>query len=203
MIVILDYGMGNLHSILKAFKRIGVDAMVSSRIEDIEKATKFILPGVGHFKKGMENLRKLGFVDILNKKVIQDKTPLLGICLGMQLLTKHSEEGDAKGLGWFDAETIKLNFPDPKFKIPHMGWDTLNIKKQNTIFSDVEEDALFYFVHSFHVKCNDPENILSTTTYGLEFVSAIQKENILGMQFHPEKSHKNGLQILKNFAGKI
>ena len=199
MIVIIDYGMGNLHSVLKAFRRIGADAIVSSKGEDIQKAEKLVLPGVGHFKKGMENLEKRGLIEILNKKIIGEKTPILGICLGMQLFTKFSEEGDAGGLGWIDAKTIKFNLGD-KFRVPHMGWNNIKIEKDNKIFSNLNKEDYFYFVHSFHVNCKNKEDILSITEYGKKFISAIQKENIIGVQFHPEKSHDAGLEILKNFA---
>ena len=199
MIVIIDYGMGNLHSVLKAFRRIGADAIVSSKGEDIQKAEKLVLPGVGHFKKGMENLEKRGLIEILNKKIIGEKTQILGICLGMQLFTKFSEEGDAGGLGWIDARTIKFNLGD-KFRVPHMGWNNIKIEKDNKIFSNLNKEDYFYFVHSFHVNCKNKEDILSITEYGKKFISAIQKENIIGVQFHPEKSHDAGLEILKNFA---
>ncbi|MBS3157311.1 imidazole glycerol phosphate synthase subunit HisH [Candidatus Woesearchaeota archaeon] len=199
MIVIIDYGMGNLHSVLKAFRRIGADAIVSSKKEDIAKAEKLVLPGVGHFKRGMENLREMGLIGALNKKVIEEKTPILGICLGMQLFTKFSEEGDAGGLGWIDAKTIKFNLGD-KFRVPHMGWNNIKIEKDNKIFSNLNKEDYFYFVHSFHVNCKNKEDILSITEYGKKFISAIQKENIIGVQFHPEKSHDAGLEILKNFA---
>jgi len=133
------------------------------------------------------------------KKVIEEKTPILGICLGMQLFTKFSEEGDAGGLGWIDARTIKFNLGD-KFRVPHMGWNNIKIEKDNKIFSNLNKEDYFYFVHSFHVNCKNKEDILSITEYGKKFISAIQKENIIGVQFHPEKSHDAGLEILKNFA---
>lgn len=202
MITIIDYGMGNLHSVLKAFRRIGADVIVSSEAGDIEKAEKLVLPGVGHFKKGMENLRKMGLIEVLNRKVTWGKTPILGICLGMQLFTKFSEEGNAKGLGWIDAKTIKLNLGE-NFRIPHMGWNNMKIEKNNKIFSGLNKEDCFYFVHSFHVNCENKEDILGITEYGKKFVSAIQKGNIFGVQFHPEKSHDAGLEILKNFSGGI
>ncbi len=198
MIVIVDYGMGNLHSVYKALERLNVKAIVSSSPKDIEKADKLILPGVGHFKKGMENLKSLNLIPILNKKVLEEKTPILGICLGIQLFTKHSEEGNVPGLGWIDAETVKLK--DINLKIPHMGWNSINIKKQNPIFSNINQDEQFYFVHSYHVAPKDKEIVSSTSSYGKEFVSSIRKDNIYGVQFHPEKSHSAGLKILKNFA---
>lgn len=202
MIVIIDYGVGNLHSVLKSFKILGVEAVISSKIEDIEKADKLVLPGVGHFKKGMDNLREIGLINILNKKVLKEKTPILGICLGMQLFTKFSEEGNVKGLGWFDANTVKLK-SDSKFRVPHIGWNNIIIHKDHPLFGDVGLDESFYFVHSFYVVCNNKADVLSTTKYGKMFSSAIQKDNIIGTQFHPEKSYKGGLQILKNFVEKI
>jgi glutamine amidotransferase len=204
MIVIVDYGMGNLWSVLKAFKRINADAIVSSEIEDIKNAGKLILPGVGHFRNGMDKLKKLNLIDILNEKVLLQKTPILGICLGVQLFTKHSEEGDCEGLGWLDARTIKFNFNklNSIYKIPHMGWNSIKPEKDCILFDGLEKDALFYFVHSFHVCPDKKDDIASTTEYNIRFVSSIQKDNIYGTQFHPEKSHKNGLKILENFVGK-
>lgn len=202
MIVILDYGMGNLHSVLKAFRRIGAKAVVSSKIEDIEKANKLVLPGVGNFKKGMENLKSLGIMQIFNKRIIDERIPILGICLGMQLFTKFSEEGNVPGLGWIDAETTKFGYNN-SLRVPHMGWNNVGIKKKSGLFFNVEKNDSFYFVHSFYVKCNNETDILGTTKYGNEFVSSIQKNNIFGTQFHPEKSHDCGLQILRNFVEKI
>ncbi len=197
MIVIIDYGMGNLHSVYKALKRLNAEVIISSSPNNIEKADKLILPGVGHFKRGMENLKSLNLIEILNKKVLEDKTPILGICLGIQLFTKHSQEGDFPGLSWIDANTVKFN--SDSLKIPHMGWNSINIKKNNSLFSDLNQEGQFYFVHSYHVVPEDRSIISSTTKYGIEFVSSISKENIFGVQFHPEKSHSSGLQILKNF----
>lgn len=202
MLVVIDYGMGNLHSVQKALKRIGVESRVSSSKNDIEAAEKLILPGVGHFKNGMDNLRRSGLDTILNKKVIQDKTPILGICLGMQLFTLSSEEGNASGLGWINAHTVKFNFAgNPgSVKVPHMGWNGLDIKKQGQISKEITQDDMFYFVHSYFVKCNNAADVLSTTNYGIEFVSSFQCGNITGVQFHPEKSHSSGLKILKGFC---
>ena len=202
MIVIIDYGMGNLNSVLKAFHRLGIESCISSSNRDISNADKLILPGIGNFKKGMANLRELGLFDVLNKKVIEDKTPILGICLGMQLFTAHSEEGDEKGFGWLDAHTVKFSFPQNQdvIRIPHMGWNTITIKRDNPILSGIEGNASFYFVHSYHVICNNEEDVLATTEYALELTSSIQKDNIFATQFHPEKSHRNGLKILDNFC---
>lgn len=203
MITIIDYGMGNLRSVQKAFERLKANAIISSNIGDIKKADKLVLPGVGDFKNGMNKLRELNLIDILNLKVLKNKIPILGICLGMQLFTNHSEEGDVDGLGWIDAETIKFNFQKSKnkVKIPHMGWNNINISKKHSVFDNIEENVSFYFVHSYYVKCENKDDILCTTNYGIQFVSGFQKENIIGLQFHPEKSHKSGLGILSNFIG--
>ena len=205
MIVIINYGMGNLHSVLKAFKRLRVDAIISSNPEDIQKAEKLILPGVGHFKRGMKNLSELGLINLLNEVVVEKEIPILGICLGMQLFTKHSEEGDVDGLGWLDATTVKFNF-DKEFshlRIPHIGWNTLQLANNSSLFTGIENDASFYFVHSYHVVCENSEDIAATTEYGHEIVSSIRKNNIFATQFHPEKSHDAGLLMLKNFVENV
>ncbi|TAL62394.1 MAG: imidazole glycerol phosphate synthase subunit HisH [Bacteroidetes bacterium] len=202
MLVIIDYGMGNLHSVQKAIRRIGVESKVAVTAADVESATKLILPGVGHFKNGISRLREKGLVDLLNKKVIDQKVPILGICLGMQLFTNHSEEGDVKGFGWINAQTVKFDMKatSGSWKIPHMGWNNLKIEKQRPVYDGVTGIDALYFVHSYFVQCNDAKDILSRTTYGQEFVSSFQKDNIIGMQFHPEKSHGTGLKILTNFC---
>ena len=201
MIVIIDYGIGNLSSILNKLQRLGVETIVSSKIEHIKKAEKLILPGVGHFEAGMNNLRKQNLIPILNKKVLEEKAFVLGICLGMQLFTNKSEEGNCTGLGWINAETKKIQLSNYKgyMKIPHVGWNTLKIKKTNNILREINEENAFYFVHSYHVVCNNVSNIIAMTNYDCLFTSVVQKENILGVQFHPEKSHQSGMQILENF----
>lgn len=203
MLVIIDYGMGNIRSVEKVLIRIGVEYKISSSLNDIETAEKLILPGVGHFKNGIENLKQKNIYNILNKKILENKTPILGICLGMQLFTKHSEEGNLDGFGWVDATTKKFNVANHNLKTPHMGWNNLNIKKKPLIFEGVLPENSFYFVHSYFVKCNDNEDVLSTTEYGEEFVSSFQKNNIYGVQFHPEKSHSAGLHILNNFCKNV
>jgi len=203
MIVIVDYGMGNLGSILNMLKKVGAPAAkISSETKDIEQADKLILPGVGAFDTGMKRLRETRLIGLLNEKVLKARTPILGICLGMQLLTKISEEGELPGLGWIDAETVRFRF-DPKqsrLKIPHMGWNTINIQREGTLFKDMYAEPRFYFVHSFHVVAHNPEDVLATTEYGYDFVSAIQHGHIMAAQFHPEKSHKFGMKLYKNFV---
>jgi glutamine amidotransferase len=198
-VVIVDYDMGNIRSIQNKINRAGFNVSVSCDLKVIDLADKLILPGVGHFANGMKKLREKNLLDILNRKVLYDKTPILGICLGMQLLTRHSEEGDADGLGWIDAETIRFRLNDIRTKVPHIGWNSIDKKKNSPLLENIPELAQFYFVHSFYVKCNNPENILATSVYGYEFVSAVQKENICGTQFHPEKSHDQGEMLLRNF----
>ena len=199
MITIIDYGLSNLRSVQKAFYRIGIDTNISNQKNIIDNATKLILPGVGHFAVGMQRLRELDLIEVLNKKVLAEKIPILGICLGMQLMTLKSEEGGCKGLGWIDAETRKFLL-NGKWKVPHMGWNSLIKLGNQSILKNFLEDNSFYFVHSFFVKCNCKEDILSTTYYGLEFHSGFQVQNIMGVQFHPEKSHDQGLELLKAFA---
>ncbi|MGB0383231.1 MAG: imidazole glycerol phosphate synthase subunit HisH [Ardenticatenaceae bacterium] len=202
MIVIIDYGMGNLGSIANMLKKVGVKGIISSDISVIEQADKLILPGVGAFDNGMKKLAELGMIDLLNAKVIQEKTPVLGLCLGMQLLTRKSEEGNLPGLGWLEGETIRFNFEanEQRLKVPHMGWNYIHVKQQSKLFADMPEESRFYFVHSYHLVGLDQQNVLATTFYGYEFPSIVMKENIMGAQFHPEKSHKFGLRLLKNFV---
>lgn len=201
MIVILDYEMGNVGSILNMISRIGATAEISGSKTAIKEATGLILPGVGSFDQGVLNLQRLGIWDIICEKVISQKCPILGICLGMQLLTESSEEGSMKGLGWIQAKATRFNFGEniDKLKIPHMGWNTANPLRSGDLFCGFDEPPRFYFVHSYHVCCSNQEHILATSIYGYEFVSAVNKDNIFGVQFHPEKSHKFGLKLLSNF----
>lgn len=203
MIVIVDYGMGNPRSIANMLKKIRAEACISSDITVIEKASKIILPGVGAFDTGIQNLNDRQLIPILNHKVLEEKTPILGICLGMQLFTRSSQEGKMPGIGWFDAETIRFKFSqkEKNLKIPHMGWNSVSFKKRNPIWTDNgSELPWFYFVHSYHVVCHNEDNILATFSNGFEFTAAIIKDNIIGTQFHPEKSHRYGMTLMKNFV---
>lgn len=201
-IVIIDYGMGNLRSVQKKFHRIGAEIEISNDPELIANACKLVLPGVGHFYHGVKQLKELGIWDVLNKSVLQKKIPILGICLGMQLMAKQSSEGrSVEGLGWFDAEVVKFEVKDQlKYKIPHMGWNNAVINRKSKFLEGADNESMYYFVHSYHMKCNDEKDILTTTDYEDKFVSAIQKENIYGTQFHPEKSHDSGEKLIKNFV---
>jgi glutamine amidotransferase len=201
MIVIIDYGMGNLGSVLNMFKKIKADAKVSSDLEEITKAEKILLPGVGAFDTAIQRIQDAGMRDVLNHKALVEKVPVLGICLGMQLLTNSSEEGALPGLGWIDGAAYGFNGAiDESLRIPHMGWNIVNIEQQNELTNGYDGEIRFYFVHSFYVKVKNPAHSMMQTTYGLPFDSAIAKDNIFGAQFHPEKSHKFGMQFLRNFA---
>lgn len=202
MIAIIDYGVGNLRSVLNMLRKIGAEARISSKIEELEKASKLILPGVGAFDVGMRNLLETGLVSFLNERALTRKVPCLGICLGMQLLTLRSEEGQLPGLGWVEGETVRFRFPDeqPVLKVPHMGWNTVKPHRDHFLLHNMDAEAQFYFVHSYYVTCRRKEDVLTTTAHGHEFVSMLQRENIFGTQFHPEKSHKHGMQLLRNFV---
>ena len=201
MIVIIDYGLGNVRSIYAKFVQIGENVKISGSFADIESADKIILPGVGAFDAGMENLRNLEIIPLLNKKVNHERIPILGICLGMQILTTKSDEGISSGLGYVDAETVRFKFdPSTSLNIPHMGWNTIQFRQDTPLLEQIPDNSRFYFVHSFHVQCFEKNNIIAITNYGYDYPSIIQKENIYGVQFHPEKSHSQGIQLLKNFA---
>ena len=180
MIVIVDYKMGNIGSVLNMLKKIGHAAVVSSEPQEISKAEKLILPGVGAFDNGMNNINDLGLLDVLNEK-IKNKTPILGICLGMQLLAQKSEEGVSRGLGWIDANVVRFKFQDmfdglsASLKVPHMGWNEIIIKKDDALFANMPENPRFYFVHSYYLECNNSSDVLATTNYGFDFASIIRK----------------------------
>jgi imidazole glycerol-phosphate synthase subunit HisH len=201
MIVIIDYGIGNLASVNNMFKKIGVKDVVVSKDETIiSKASKILLPGVGAFDSAMNHLKSTGLIPLLNKKVLEEKVPTLGICLGMQMLTRSSEEGIEKGLGWIDAETLKFTLdPVLKLKVPHMGWNYIKMNYNNPLV-DLGSKNRFYFVHSYYVKCLDEKQSLATCDFGGDFTCMVNKENIFGAQFHPEKSLKFGMKVLENFS---
>jgi glutamine amidotransferase len=202
MIAIVDYGLGNLGSIKNMLKKVGFDAVVTSEHSVVESATKLILPGVGSFDQGIKNLEEMQLIPILNRKVLEEKTPVLGICLGMQLMTNSSEEGVLPGLKWIEAETIRFDTSNltKRFPIPHMGWEYVNIHGGSQLVRDLPEAPKFYFVHSYFVNCKKREEVILTTEYVHKFDSGFQKGNIMGVQFHPEKSHKYGMKLLTNFA---
>lgn len=192
--------MGNLRSVQKAFERINVNVSITNNLTDISKADKIILPGVGHFGQGMKNLTDFGFIDAVREAVIEKKKCILGICLGMQLLTEHSEEGNVNGLGLIKGHVRKFPNPQNGLKIPHMGWNSLMFRKDSSIIDDLMPEDFVYFVHSYYADCTNRDDVLFQTEYGIIFDSAFQHENILGFQFHPEKSHRVGLKLLTNFV---
>ncbi len=199
MIVIVDYGMGNLGSILNMFRRIGVRTRVAGDPESVRTAEKILLPGVGSFDAAMQRIDASGFREVLDHKAMEERVPVLGICLGMQLLTRRSEEGSLPGLGWIDADTRR--FPSsPGLKVPHMGWNVAEPTRESPLTAELPEDSRFYFVHSYFVRVDDSEHSVMRTTHGVEFDAAVQRDNIFGAQFHPEKSHKFGMRLLSNFA---
>jgi glutamine amidotransferase len=201
MIAIIDYGMGNLGSVKRKLDRIGVKSIVTSDAKEIKTSNKIILPGVGHFAKAVYELKNRGLWDLLSEQVLVEKKLILGICLGMQLMAKQSEEGNAEGFGWVDAKVIRFKVSDTtRYKVPHMGWNTISPVKDSPLLENIDPDSEFYFVHSYHIQCNNSNDILTETIYDYPFGSAIQKENILGVQFHPEKSHDAGEMLLRNFV---
>jgi glutamine amidotransferase len=199
-IVIIDYGMGNVGSIQNMLKHVGFSSIISSKENDITSAKKLIIAGVGAFDAGITNFKPL--LPLVERKVLKEETPILGICLGMQLFSESSEEGVLPGFGWIKCQTVRFRFDsDTKLRVPHMGWNTVNIsKKESKLLSGLPTDSRFYFVHSFYYHNVPEQDVLATTTHGIDFVSAVEKENIYGVQFHPEKSHKFGMKLLQNFA---
>ncbi|HYJ38970.1 MAG TPA: imidazole glycerol phosphate synthase subunit HisH [Chitinophagaceae bacterium] len=202
MLTIVDYGVGNLASIRNMLKKIGVEALISSKAEDILAADKLILPGVGAFDTCAEKLQQSGLMEALMQKVIKEKTPVLGVCVGMQLLTQGSEEGKLPGLGWIKGKIVRFNqakLPS-SLKIPHMGWREVKLNKESRLFKEMFEEPRFYFVHSYHPVLDNAADALVTADYGYSFVAGMEHDNIIGVQFHPEKSHKFGMKLLENFV---
>ena len=200
-VVIVDYGTGNLSSIKRCLDRMGARSMVSSRAADIASADKIVLPGVGHFARAMSSLRDFSLIDELNEAVLANRKPVLGICLGMELMAETSEEGNADGLGWLRARAIRFRIDDTeRHKIPHMGWNRVRIKRSSELLKGVDEDTEFYFAHSYHLELDDDADLLTDTRYEVTFPSSIERGNIFGVQYHPEKSHDAGARLLKSFV---
>jgi imidazole glycerol-phosphate synthase subunit HisH len=200
MIVVVDYGLGNLGSVVNMLKKVGARAKISSSVADVQSAETLILPGVGHFDWGMTNLRKDGLAEALTARVVERRVPILGICLGMQLFSKGSEEGQLDGLGWLDARVKKFQFENgTRLPVPHMGWNEVE-PSNDVLFSSFEGERRFYFVHSYHVVCADRRDVAATCTYGFPFTAAVHRGHIYGTQFHPEKSHKFGMRLLESFV---
>ncbi len=199
-VAIINYGMGNLNSVNKKLGSLNAKAIVTSNIDEIKNADKIILPGVGHFGKAMQSLQQMHLIEILNEQVLINKKPILGICLGMQLMAKISEEGGVDGLDWLNANVVKFKIKNTlNYKVPHTGWNQITVLKQSELMKNVPTQSEFYFVHSYHLTTNDKSIVLNETDFEYPFVSAVEKENIFGVQYHPEKSHDAGTQLLKNF----
>jgi glutamine amidotransferase len=200
MISIIDYGMGNIGSLINMFGLLGEEVSVVNNKHDVLKATKLVLPGVGSYKAAMQRINEIkGLREALDTKALNHQIPILGVCLGMQLLTESSQEGPAEGLGWIPGKTKRFE-KIGEIKIPHMGWNEVKVVNKNTFTESINDESKFYFVHSYYVDVHDKQNRLLTTDYGIRFDSAIIRENIIGVQFHPEKSHKHGMKLLGSFA---
>lgn len=202
MIAIINYGSGNVQAIANIYHRLNLEAKIVTHSDGIEAADRIVLPGVGAFDATMNRLNDSGLRKALDVAVLEQKKPVLGICVGMQILAKSSEEGSVKGLGWVDAEVKKLDASllTQKPYLPHLGWNEIDLVRPHSILNGVDNKIGFYFLHSYYFKCNNPSDILTRTTYGAEFTSAIQSGNVFGTQFHPEKSHQNGIEVFRNFA---
>lgn len=201
MIDVLDYGIGNFGSVIRMIEKVGGSARRISTPEDILRANKIILPGVGHFDRGMSQIHERGLVEALRERVVQQGTPIMGICLGMQLLCASSEEGVLPGLAFVDAHVRKFHsLPGQNLKIPHMGWNTVRVVRSNPLVVTASEEQRFYFVHSYYVEPDVPDLAIVMATHGVEFCAAFQAGNIFGAQFHPEKSHRFGMALMKRFV---
>ncbi|ALV23675.1 glutamine amidotransferase WbuY [Campylobacter iguaniorum] len=201
MIGIVDYGVGNIKAFSNIYKNLNLDYRVLQSKYDFVGVDKLILPGVGSFDHAMLSLQNSGMFDILNEYVLNQNIPVIGICVGMQMLANSSEEGKLHGLGWINGTVKKFSKIDiANLPLPHMGWNNINIEKNNSILKNLEYDAKFYFLHSYYFECEDKNNILAASSYGKKFDSIINSDNIYGIQCHPEKSHSNGIQLLKNFG---
>lgn len=200
MVVVVDYGVGNLSSVGNMLRKAGGDVKVSRDPGEVLAADKLLLPGVGHFNHAMKMLNASGLRDAVDRFALEVRRPVLGICLGAQLLGKGSEEGDAPGLGWLDMTCRKLPAM-PGIRVPHMGWNQITRKKRSPLLDWMGEDARFYFVHSYYMECAHAEDVLATAVHGTEFTCAVQRGNIMGTQFHPEKSLSHGLALMRAFVG--
>jgi glutamine amidotransferase len=201
MIAIVDYGMGNLGSVQNMLSKLGAESIRSSDPAEIAQADRLILAGIGGFDGAMERLESAGLIDVLNEQVTQRGVPILGVCLGMQVMAKSSTEGVRPGLGWLDAEVVRFEFPvERRLPVPHMGWEVVAPTRPSPLFDGSAPEPRYYFSHAFHLVCGDEADVAATTTYGYEFAAAIHRDNILGTQFHPEKSHVFGLEVYRRFV---
>jgi imidazole glycerol-phosphate synthase subunit HisH len=202
MITIIDYGLGNIRAFVNLFERLNVAIQIARKPEDLRDSTKLILPGVGAFDFAMTQLNRSGMRDEVEKQVMVNKIPVVGICVGMQMLARSSEEGVLPGLGWIDATVKKFDVSKVPFGtlLPHMGWNTIRPGQENPLLEGLNDQSRFYFLHSYYFVCDHDQDSIATTAYGITFTSAVNRDNIFGIQFHPEKSHHNGIRLLHNFA---
>ena len=200
MVAIVDYGLGNLGSIANMLKVIGEKSVITADKDKIAQAGRIILPGVGAFDAGMSKLTETGLVDFIKEQAVKEKKPILGICLGMQLLGRKSEEGSLEGLNLIPFESVRFQLDDTNLRVPHMGWDIVEFQQKSPLLEGLTGRQRYYFVHSYHAKCDNKENVLMTCDYGYEFACAVVRDNIYGVQFHPEKSHDFGMALLENFV---
>ena len=202
MIGIIDYGSGNIHAIARIYKKLGINHIITNKESELRSVDKLILPGVGDFDETIDLLDNKGVRAVLDDLVLNQKVPVLGVCVGMHVMARSSEEGERLGLGWLEANVRKLDKKKLERKpyLPHMGWNEIKILKQNHIFDNIDNKKGFYFLHSFYFDCDSENDIICTTNYGLDFPSGVNHNNVYGMQFHPEKSHNNGVSIFENFA---
>lgn len=203
MIVIVDYGLGNIQAFANIYKRLDISVTFARSADDLVNATHIVLPGVGAFDWAMERLNGSGMRGALDRLVLEEKRPVLGICVGMQMMARRSDEGTAAGLGWFDADVRRFDESriQGKTRLPHMGWNDVAPMSEQDLFNDLGDSARFYFLHSYYFAPHDPADVLATADYGDRFACAVRRGNVYGVQFHPEKSHGWGVQLLKNFAG--
>ena len=202
MIVVVDYGLGNVQAIVNIYERLGIPIALAKSAKDLAKASHLILPGVGAFDWAMDRFLSSGMRETLDQLVLEDNKPILGICIGMHMMAQRSDEGSSMGLGWLDAE-VKLfdtGLLDEQIQLPHMGWNSIVTSKGSKLFEGLEDPALFYFLHSYYFSPNNLDDVAAYTKYGTQFTCAVHCQNIYGVQFHPEKSHGWGIQLLKNFA---
>jgi len=202
MIIIVDYGLGNIRAFANVYKRLNIPCSIVSESEGLESATKLILPGVGAFDEAMGLLNKSGMRELLDELVLERKVPVLGICIGMHMLAHSSEEGSVPGLGWLEGTVKKFDSTmlTDQTPLPHMGWNNVMIRQSSPLFNALEDSPTFYFLHSYFFTCAHREDVLAEADYGSRFACAVQAGNVYGVQFHPEKSHHNGVQLLKNFG---
>lgn len=202
MIGIINYGSGNIYAIANIYNQLGISHKIISDYRDLKLADKLILPGVGAFDETMSLIKQKNFLDELNELVLEKNVPIIGVCVGMQILASRSHEGKEEGFGWIKGKVKKLDASKIEKKpfLPHMGWNSIKFSREDGLFTDIDADRGFYFLHSYYFECENADDIMATTSYGEDFTVAVNRDNVFGLQFHPEKSHKNGLKIFENFA---